>query len=54
MGHLQARPACSTLLWPSRGPYLFGVRPRVRRDWRVLTVTIGFLSWLLAGFASLR
>jgi hypothetical protein len=36
------------------GPYLFGVRPRGCRDWRLLTATIVFLSWLLGGFVSLR
>jgi hypothetical protein len=34
------------------GPYVFGIRPRGRGDWRWLAVTIGFLTWLLAGFAS--
>jgi hypothetical protein len=36
------------------GPYLFGVRPRARRDWLWLTLTIGFLTWLLAGFGFVR
>jgi len=36
------------------GPYLFGVRPRDRRDWHALALTVGFLTWLLAGLASLR
>jgi hypothetical protein len=36
------------------GPYLFGVRPRRRRDWMLLTITIAFLTWLLAGFAFVR
>jgi hypothetical protein len=33
-------------------PYVFGVRPRRRRDWIVLALAIGFLAWLLAGFSS--
>ncbi len=32
-------------------PYALGVRPRTRRDWLLLTVTVAFLAWLLAGFA---
>jgi hypothetical protein len=36
------------------GPYLLGVRPRRRRDWRALTATVAFLTWLLIGFVSLR
>lgn len=36
------------------GPYLFGVPPRRRRDWVFLTATVVFLTWLLAGFTSLR
>lgn len=35
-------------------PYLLGVPPRRRRDWILLTATIAFLAWLLAGFASVR
>jgi hypothetical protein len=35
-------------------PYLAGVPPRSRRQWRYLLVTIAFLTWLLLGFASLR
>ncbi len=35
-------------------PYLFGVRPRSERDWRWLAIIVGFLTWLLAGFAFLR
>jgi hypothetical protein len=35
-------------------PYLVGVRPRRRKDWIVLTVTIAFLTWLLGGFVSVR
>jgi hypothetical protein len=36
------------------GPYVFGVRPRTRRDWVSVTLTLAFLTWLLVGFASLR
>lgn len=35
------------------GPYLLGVPPRTGRDWFCLGLTIGFLTWLLAGFVSL-
>jgi hypothetical protein len=35
-------------------PYLLGTPPRRRRDWRLLTATIAFLTWLLAGFGSVR
>ena len=35
-------------------PYVAGVRPRYRRDWILLAITIAFLAWLLAGFASVR
>jgi hypothetical protein len=35
-------------------PYLLRVAPRRHRDWIWLTVTIGFLTWLLAGFVSVR
>jgi hypothetical protein len=34
-------------------PYAFGLRPKRRRDWIALTVTIAFLTWLLAGFTFL-
>ena len=36
------------------GPYAFRIHPRRRVDWMALTVTVGFLMWLLGGFASLR
>jgi hypothetical protein len=36
------------------GPYAFGVRPRSRSDWIALTMTVGFLVWLLGGLTSLR
>ena len=35
-------------------PYLLGVRPRNRRQWGYLTVTIAFLAWLLPLMAALR
>jgi len=34
--------------------YVLDVRPRVARDWRYLTATITFLTWLLIGFAFVR
>lgn len=30
-------------------PYALGVRPRTRRDWLALALTIAFLMWLLLG-----
>ena len=36
------------------GPYLLRVPPRRRRDWQYLVVGIAFVSWLLAGFTTLR
>jgi len=35
-------------------PYLLDVRPRNRRQWLYLTLTIAFLAWLLPLMASLR
>jgi hypothetical protein len=35
-------------------PYVLRVRPKSRRDWIALTITIAFLTWLLAGFAFVR
>ena len=35
-------------------PYVLGVRPRRQKDWTALGFTIGFLTWLLFGFGSLR
>ena len=35
-------------------PYLLGVRPRTRREWTYLAVTIAFLVWLLPLMAALR
>jgi len=34
------------------GPYAFGVRPRTRRHWVALAITIGFLAWLLLPLAT--
>jgi len=36
------------------GPYVTGARPRHRRDWILLVITISFLAWLLAGLTSVR
>jgi hypothetical protein len=36
------------------GPYLFGVRPRTRRQWTYLAVTIAFLALMLPLMSSLR
>ena len=36
------------------GPYVLGVRPRTRRHWMYLALTIAFLVWALAGMVSLR
>ena len=35
-------------------PYLLRVPPHRRKDWTALAFTIGFLTWLLLGFGSLR
>lgn len=35
-------------------PYLLGIPPRRHREWILLTLTIGFLTWLLAGYAFVR
>ena len=35
-------------------PYVFRVPPRQRSDWRLLTATVAFLTWLLLGFAFVR
>lgn len=42
------------LLATIAGPYLCGVAPRSPRQWRFVSVTIAFLTWLLLGIASLR
>ena len=36
------------------GPYVLGVRPRTRRHWIALAVTIAFLAWVLLFMGSLR
>ena len=36
------------------GPYVLGVRPKTRREWLYLMVTIAFLAWLLPLMISLR
>jgi hypothetical protein len=36
------------------GPYLLGVRPRTRRHWLYLAVTLAFLAWILPLMSSLR
>jgi hypothetical protein len=35
-------------------PYLLRLRPHRPKDWAALAFTIGFLTWLLVGFGSLR
>ena len=29
------------------GPYLLGVRPKTRREWTYVAMTIAFLAWVL-------
>ena len=36
------------------GPYVLGVRPRTRRQWLYLALTLAFLAWMLPLMASLR
>jgi hypothetical protein len=36
------------------GPYLLGVRPRTRRHWTYLALTIAFLALMLPLVSSLR
>ena len=36
------------------GPYLLGVRPRTRRDWVCLALTLAFLAWVLPLMVSVR
>lgn len=36
------------------GPYLLGVRPRTRRHWLYITLTIAFIAWLLPLMDTLR
>jgi hypothetical protein len=35
-------------------PYVLGVRPRTRRDWVCLTLTLAFLAWILPLMISVR
>jgi len=35
-------------------PYLLGAKPRTRRQWLYVVVTIAFLAWVLPFMASLR
>ena len=35
-------------------PYILGVRPKTRRDWVYLALTIAFLAWILPLMISLR
>ncbi len=34
--------------------YVLRMQPRRYRDWRWIALTVGFLTWLLLGLASLR
>ena len=36
------------------GPYALGLRPSRRAEWMAIRATIGFLTWLLIGFAVVR
>ena len=36
------------------GPYALGIRPRTRRHWLYLTVTLAFLAWILPLMSSVR
>lgn len=36
------------------GPYLLGVRPKTRRQWTIIAITLAFIAWLLPLMASLR
>ncbi|HEX2339537.1 MAG TPA: hypothetical protein VHI98_03575 [Vicinamibacterales bacterium] len=36
------------------GPYVLGVRPKARREWLLVAVTLAFLAWLLALMVPLR
>lgn len=36
------------------GPYLLGVRPRTRRQWRCIVAALAFLAWILPLMASLH
>jgi hypothetical protein len=36
------------------GPYLLGVRPKSRRDWLLIAVTLAFVLWVLPMVVRLR
>jgi hypothetical protein len=36
------------------GPYVFGLRPKTRRQWVYIAVAIAFLAWVLPLMVSLR
>jgi len=36
------------------GPYVLGVRPKTRRDWTYIAITVGFIAWVLILMAPLR
>ena len=36
------------------GPYVAGVPPRTRRQWRYIAITIALLAWVLLLMVSLR
>jgi hypothetical protein len=36
------------------GPYLLGARPRSRRDWIYIAITLAFLAWLLPLMIAVR
>ena len=36
------------------GPYVLGVRPRSRRDWIYIALTLAFLAWLLPLMIAVR
>jgi hypothetical protein len=42
------------VVWCLAGPYLLGVRPRTRKEWLLIAITIAFLAWLLPMMVSLR
>jgi hypothetical protein len=35
-------------------PYLLGVKPRTRRQWLYVAITLAFLAWVLPLMVSLR
>jgi len=36
------------------GPYLLGTRPRSRRDWVCIAITLAFLAWMLPLMVAVR